>query len=328
MIIWTVWRHSITLGIGLAVTAFGLSGLAAGATASAVTLPGECAFPESITSTLDGTLYVGSIGEGGVFRVRPGAAQAESWIKPGAFGSRSVAGVLADERSGTLWICSNDLSAYGVTTPGSETGSTLKGFDLKTGEGKVSAKLPGELTQCNDMAVGSDGSVYVTNTKAPQILMLRPGSRQLELWLTDSQFQPAKGAGLDGIAFGGDGNLYLNTYTLGELFRVDVKNGIAGKVTKLQTSRALAMADGLRPVGGNVFLMIEGAGRLDRVVIDGDTASIETIKEGLLGPTGVTLNGNTAWVSEGQLASLFGSANGKKGPTLPFQVSAAALPAP
>jgi hypothetical protein len=95
-------------------------------------------------------------------------------------------GVLADEKSGMLWVCSNDVSALGVPGPGSEKGSALKGFDLKTGAGKVSVKFPGTHTFCNDMAVGDDGAVYVTNSFAPQILRLRPGAHELEIWHTDA----------------------------------------------------------------------------------------------------------------------------------------------
>jgi hypothetical protein len=130
------------------------------------------------------------LASGGVFRIQPGASKAELWIKPGAFGSRSTFGVFTDERSNTLWVCSNDASFLGAPGPNTIQGSFLKGFDLKSGEGKISAKLPGEHTLCNDMAAGPDGSLYVTNTAAPEILKLKPGSTELEVWLTDPQFAP------------------------------------------------------------------------------------------------------------------------------------------
>jgi streptogramin lyase len=95
------------------------------------------------------------------------------------------------------------------------------------------------------MAVGADGSLFVTNSLAPQILRLKPGSTQLDVWLESPAFeQPAQGAGLDGIGFGGGGNIYVNTFTNGAFFRVDVKNGAPGNVTKLQTSRPLRFPDG------------------------------------------------------------------------------------
>jgi hypothetical protein len=59
-------------------------------------------------------------------------------------------------------------------------GSFLKGFDLDTGDGKISAALPGTRTLCNDMALGPDGSVYVTNSFTPQIPGLSPSCRREE----------------------------------------------------------------------------------------------------------------------------------------------------
>jgi sugar lactone lactonase YvrE len=295
---------------------------------SVVTLPGKQAYPESITSTGDGTLYVGGYATGGVLRVRPGAAQAEPWIKPGAFGSRSTMGVLADKGSNMLWVCSNDVSARGVPGPGSARGSALKGFDLTTGAGKVSAAFPGTRTFCNDIAVGPDKSVYVTNTLAPEILVLRPGSKALQVWAKDPRFEPPeKGGGLDGLAFGSDGNLYVDTFTKSELFRVDVTDAKAGRITKLQTSRPIALPDGLRSTAGHAFLMAEGVGNVDRVVINGDTASIETLRTGLDRPTGVTQVGSTVWVSEGQISYLTDPTKKGQGPRLPFRLYAVDLPA-
>jgi sugar lactone lactonase YvrE len=307
-----------------------VSGSVVFAAPSAIDLPGGRTFPESLTSTKDGTIYVGSLDSSGIMRIEPGSATARIWINPGTFGLRSVLGVLADERSNTLWACSNDLSAIGVAGGSSEAGSSLKGFDLNTGVGKVSAKLVGERVICNDIAIGADGSAFVTNTAAAQILRLRPGTDRLEIWTSDPQLAPPAvgGAGLDGIAFGSDGNLYVDTYTSGELFRVNVKEGKAGRVTKLKPSRALALADAIRPLGGNAFLIIEGGGRLDRLVIHGDSATVETLKDGFAGPTGVTIVGGTAWVSEGQLSFLVDPAKKGGKPNLPFRIDPVEIPAP
>ncbi len=283
-------------------------------------LSNKRAFPESITASSDGVLYISSPAVGGVTRIPRGATRDEPWIKPGAFDSRSTFGVLVDNASHMLWVCSNDVSAFGVPGPSSVSGSYLKGFDLRTREGKVSAALPGARHFCNDIAIGQDGSAFVTNSRAPQLLRLRPGSDQLEVWLEDSQFTPpSQGGGLDGIAFGDDGNLYVNTFTKGELFRIEMHDGAPEKVTKLQTSRPLVSPDGLRVVKGLTFVMVEGSGTLDRVTVDHDKALIETFAEGLAGPTAVALMGTTAWVAEGQLPHLFDPV--KNGPPqLPFHI--------
>jgi len=184
--------------------------------ATRIDLSDDRAFPESVTASSDGALYVSSLAAGGITRIPHGATRDALWIKPGDFGTQSTLGVFVDNASHMLWVCSNDLSALGVPGPGSISGSYLKGFDLRTGEGKVSAALPGVRSFCNDIAIGQDGSLFVTNSLAPQLLRLRPGGNQLEVWLEDQQFEaPSQGGGLDGIACGGDGNLYVNVHQRG-----------------------------------------------------------------------------------------------------------------
>lgn len=267
-------------------------------------------FPESVTSTKDGTLYVGSFNEGGVVKVAPGG-KPEQLVKPGANGSRSTLGVLADEKSGTLYVCSNDLSGLGVKGPSDAKGSVLKTFDLKTGVDKGSFTLAEKGSLCNDIVVGSDGTAYVTDSLTPNIYSLKPGAAKLEVWASDPAFAPAKdGVGLDGIAIGADGNIYLTTYIPAKLFKVAVKDGKAGQVTELKPSRALDHADAMRAFGDS-FLVIEGAGRLDKVTVNGDEARIDVIQDGLTEPVSVTQIGNTGWIAEGKLSYVIGPNKGK-----------------
>ena len=149
--------------LSLALATILVAGAAGPAEAAQVALPGERAFPENLTSTRDGTLYVGSMAEGGIWRAAAGAAVAEPWIAPGADGTRSTFGVLADEGRGLLWVCSTDVSGWGIPGPGNATGSTLKAFHLATGQLKASAALPGEAAACNDIAIAADGAVYVSD---------------------------------------------------------------------------------------------------------------------------------------------------------------------
>jgi sugar lactone lactonase YvrE len=264
-------------------------------------------FPESITSTKDGALIIGSITQGVVYRAAPGAGTAALWIKPGTNGLLSVFGVLADEPSNTLWVCSTNATSLGVPPPGGGQGQTaLKSFDLKTGAAKGSVTLPGSRTFCNDIAIGPDRAAYVSDSWNPHILRLKPGATEFEVWAQDQRFGVQRGAGLDGIAFGSDGNLYVNTYSTGRLFRVERRpDGSAGAVTELQPSHPLDHPDAIRRLGNNTLLMIEGAGRLDRVAIDGDKANVQPLKEGYNVPVSVTQVDDVAWVLEGQLNYLF-----------------------
>jgi sugar lactone lactonase YvrE len=291
-----------------------------------IPIPGTKAFPESITSTTDGTPYVGRVGNGGIVRIRPRTADSTVFVRPGASGSRSTLGVFADEASSTLWACSNDLSALGGPATGSDTGSALKGFDLKTGDGKRSVLLPGSHAFCNDITVDGKGSVYITDSANPTILKLSPGATTFEVFARDSAFSPPQGGfGLDGIAFGSDGNLYVTTYTVGELVRVEVEDGRAGRVTTLSGTHHLKFPDALRALGDNSFLLIEGSGTLDRVVIQGDAFAVTQVHGGFATPTSVARIGTTAWVSEGQLAFFFDASKKNLTPPLPFRIYAVSL---
>src|ERR1700758_1463214 len=210
-----------------------------------IPIPGTKAFPESITSKSDGTLYVGRLGDGGIVRIKPHTHENAIFVQPGASGSRSILGVFADEASNTLWACSNDLSALGAPATGSDTRSALKAFDLKTGNGKRSVSLPGSHAFCNDIAVDAQGSVYVTDSANPTILKLAAGATAFDVFAQDSSFSAAQSdaAGLDGIAFGSDGNLYVTNYTAGELVRVEVNGGRAGRITALSGDHQLKFPD-------------------------------------------------------------------------------------
>jgi sugar lactone lactonase YvrE len=212
------------------------------------------------------------------------------WIKPGTNGLQRVLGVLADQRAGTLWVCSSKLPPQGAPT-------ALKSFDLKTGAGKGSFDFPGDNALCNDIAIGPDGTAYATDTIANRIMRLKKGASALDVWIKDDKL-----AGIDGIAFGDNDTIYVNTVTTGHLFRIPVgKDGAAGAIAEIKPSQALSRPDGMRPLGKNEFLLIEGAGRLDHVTIAGDNAKIDVLKDGFNGPTAVTRVGSTAWVIEGKL---------------------------
>src|SRR6516164_3183197 len=121
-------------------TLYSVAVLGAGAPAHAavdVVVPGSTDFPESMHASADGTLYFSSFGNGRIWRAKPGETQASEFIKSGSNGLASALGVLADDKSNTLYVCSDDFSAAGIKIPGG-TATSLKLFDIKTGEPKGS----------------------------------------------------------------------------------------------------------------------------------------------------------------------------------------------
>src|SRR5689334_15708420 len=71
-----------------------------------ITIPGERVFPESLTSTSDGTVIISGVGARTIFRAEPGSGRAKPWIQPETDGMQGVYGVFADNKFGKLYACS------------------------------------------------------------------------------------------------------------------------------------------------------------------------------------------------------------------------------
>lgn len=245
---------------------------------------------ENLTSSQDGSIYFGSTAKGTIYRAAPNAAQAEPWIQASAAGLTNVLGVLADDKSNTLWVCQNNTGGRGGPAVGQ---TALRSFDLKSGAPKGTYNFPSNGGVCNDMAVAADGTVYATESFANRIHRLKPGAKDLDLWVpADPRL-----AGVDGIAILADGAVYVNTFFAGQIFRIPVNpDGTAGALVQIETSLPLSRPDGLRSVGPRTMLQAEGQGRVTEVTINGNRADVRVLREGLNAATGVTLVGNTAFV--------------------------------
>jgi sugar lactone lactonase YvrE len=280
------YKSAATLLV-MAASAFAAPGI------TEITLPGTLVFPESITSTSDGTLIVGSLGHGNVLRIAPGKAMAEEWIKPGTGGLNGVLGVFADEKGKLLWVCSNKFEGKGEAT-------SVMSFDLKTGAPKGTYLLPGGMPLCNDIAVGADGTAYISDTVQATILMLKPGAKTLEVAAKDPLL-----AGADGLAFGDKTTLYVNSVSANKILRLDLgPDGKSTKIVDLKLSRAVDRPDGMRAIGKHRLLLAENAGKMDIVTFEGpemQNAVITTVKEGLESTPAVTLTHGMAWIVEGKL---------------------------
>ncbi len=313
--------------VGMVRIAASLLALSAAMTATAWAAPGPVliddkgVFPESLTATASGELIVGSAAKGAIYRASAGAAKAELWIDPKTSGMIGVFGVLADDRSNTLFACS---LPFGAPPDKADALSALRAFDLKTGAAKGDYPLPGGgKALCNDIAVGKDGTAYVSETRGGRVLRLKPGEAGLSEWVQDARL-----AGIDGIAVGGDGAVYVNTVTTGRMFRIPVAaGGAAGAMVELQPSMTLGAPDGLRAIGGDRFLQAEnGVGRVSVVTISGDKAIVTPLKTGEPGLTSAVLANGTVWAVNAKFAYRSAPDLKDKDPN-PFIVEPIAAPA-
>jgi len=286
-----------------------------------IPINGSRIFPESITSDAAGNIYNGSTA-GTIYRAVAGGATAEPWIVPNPQnGLMSVFGVFADETHGMLWVCNN--APFGGPPPPPGTVSSLKGFDLKSGQPKASYNFPaGKPTACNDIAVARDGAVWASEISSGRIFYLPQGGNALVLFAEAQEL-----VGIDGIAFSGDGTLYINNVRQQLFQRVNRKaDGSYAGLTNLTLSDKLNGPDGLRSIGGNKFLQAEGpGGRVALIEVDGDSAKVTPIKTGLESSPGVTRVGKVGYATEGKINYLFDPALRDKDPGQ-FIIRAFSLP--
>ena len=286
-----------------------------------ITIDGQGVHPESVTSSSDGSLYVGSI-TGTIYRAGPQDSTATAFIVPNAAnGLRATFGVLADSKRQRLWVCSV-ANPFGPRTAAAPVPSEVVAFELASGKliGRWPFPAPGGT--CNDIAIDKSGAAYATDTPGGRILRLAKGGTVLEVVASDERLK-----GIDGIAFAEDGALYINNVQRNQLWRVQLgAAGVPATLTLLNASRQMSGPDGLRPMGGNRFLQAEGtSGRITLVTIEGDAARIDVLREGLNSSPGVTLLGRTVYAVEGKIQYLFNPALRGQDPG-PFKAIAIALP--
>jgi hypothetical protein len=178
----------------------------------------------------------------------------------------------------------------------------VKTFDLKTGAPKDSYSLPGDpaMALCNDIAVGTDRTAYVTDTRQNSVYMLKPGAKSLETAAKDPLL-----AGADGVAFGDRTTLYVNSVTTGKLLRLTLgPDGKSTKIVDLTLPRKLDRPDGMRAIGRQRLLLAENSGTMSIVTFSGsdlNTVVLTTLKKVDASTPGVTATKGMAWVVEGKL---------------------------
>ncbi len=247
--------------------------------------------PESMTVAPGGVLIVGSASTPFVYKVRPGSSTAEKFIDATAEGPGTFFfGMLADASTNTLWAC--QLTPVPDTTP-VKRHTALRSFDLATGAPKIRWNLPGDNNTCNDIAIGPDKALYITDTANGKIYRLPAGASTAELYLEHRTLM-----GIDGITFL-NGTLYVNNVFFNKLYRIPVDAaGKPGQPDDIWMDQPVKGPDGMRAANGKLFVAENASGKISVLTVNGDKASVTVLKEGLKTPTAVEPAGDTLWFTE------------------------------
>jgi sugar lactone lactonase YvrE len=183
-------------------------------------LPGGNVFPEGITEGPGNTFFVGSMGDGTIFRGDVTTGEVEVFLPPDGDGRTTITGLAVDGH-GRLIACDYD-------------GGQLFAYDLATRALVARRAIPAEESWPNDVAVAGD-SGYVTDTRHPLVWRLPLGSGgagEPELAIDLTPFGPADPAYLNGIVAHPKGALLLaaSQGEGGTLWRVDLVQRAAAPV--------------------------------------------------------------------------------------------------
>lgn len=262
-------------------------------------LEGTNVFPEGIAvDPRSGTAYVGSSSEGHIFRIVPGAEQAESFQMGGSPGRQGAFGMKVDD-SGRLWVAGGP-------------GNTVAVLDLQraTTLAVIEGPKNGPQGFLNDLVITGQHA-YVTDSFRPVLwrIATAPGAvARLEPWLdlrrSPIRYQPNE-INLNGIVASADGRWLLTIQLVtGQLWRIDAATGEVNEVRV--DAGSLIHGDGLVLLGPDELVVMRNADnelvRLRLAQGWGSSQVVQRVRDPRLKyPTTAAMQGSSLLVVNGQL---------------------------
>jgi len=201
--------------------------LIAGGAVQTVALPPRF-FPEGLTVSVAGRMYVGSIVDGSIQTVAPNTTTAQEFVAKNTLEKPSVLGMAVSADAKTLWVCNT------VTSPpdGELSTAAIVGIDAGTGKVTATHELPASAAGafCNDIVIAANGNLWATESFGGRIFRILaadlPNSAPATTWLQDSALAggdqgPEKGKfGANGLALM-SGKLFVVNSSRGTLLSID-----------------------------------------------------------------------------------------------------------
>lgn len=229
------------LACACAASALAPVATAADAAPTLITLKAPGSLPEGVEyDTKNKRFLVGSLSEGTVFTVANDGTRKPFIQDPDL---KSSVGIEVDEERNRLLVANSDSAVF----RGQSAGQAKLGiYDLTSGKRLAMVDLtsagPADAKShfANDVTVGKDGSIYVTNSMARVVYKVDP-KNSVSVILPNTF-----GAGqvmLNGIVFHPSGYLLAAESTAGDIYKVPLSN--PGSFTKVKLPEPVTGADGI-----------------------------------------------------------------------------------
>ncbi|RCJ40059.1 gluconolaconase [Nostoc minutum NIES-26] len=270
---------------------------------SPIELPCGFQYPNGIARTQNGTLYVGSVTNGRILQISPNG-RVET-LFPGNSDIFAVTSLRLDETQQILWGASPDV--LGIPQSNGEiVRRPGRIFALNTRSKKVlQIIMISDGGFGNDLALDSNGGVYVTDSSRPRIHYLPPGATQLQTWAEDDRFRTQRQFGLSGIVRRPDGVLFVTMYSDGRLFKVTPRSVNNPRIEEIRLPHKIDGSDAIQLAGDGSLIMLEGGiasgnGRVLqlRPLAAGAKSQFHVLASRMNLPVNLTITGKEVWVTE------------------------------
>jgi sugar lactone lactonase YvrE len=237
---------------------------AAGENPAVITFTTAGTVPEGVEyDSKNKRFLVGSLSKGSVFVVAADGTLTPFIEDPDL---KSSVGIEVDEERNRLLVANSDSDVFS----GKSSGQAKLGiYDLDSGQRVAMIDLAatgpkGAKTHfANDVTVGDDGSVYVTDSFARVVYKVDP-SNNVSVLLPNT-FAGAKDHMFNGIVFHPGGYLLVAESVTGDLYKVPVAD--PKKFTKVKLQDSLAGADGLVPHPNGSIIVVRNDNSLSAVAL-------------------------------------------------------------
>lgn len=175
-------------------------------------------FPEGITATAGGRLFIGSVATGDIYTAESGADTADVFTSELA---PSTVGMTVGRDNATLWLCNSNMAAGTSAVIGIGIGDKAR-----VGTHELPRQSAEVGSFCNDLVMSPDGALWITESFGGRIFRIAPEdlsrNNSAEIWLEDAALRgPAAGTfGANGITWLGD-RLYTVVTDQGTLLSID-----------------------------------------------------------------------------------------------------------
>ena len=270
-------------------------------------LPSAIEYPNGITHAEDGTIFVGSVVSGDIWRKRPNADFELAFPEtPTRFAGTALR---YDPSTNLLWVASPDFLGREINGKTVKRPHRIAVIDTISNSEIWSVEMP-DGGFGNDFALDGKGGVFLTDSTLDKVWHI-PSVGSPFATVVDGELLRPGTLGPAGIAFFPDGKLVFGLFSDGEILIAHLdENNIATSVETLKLDRKLHNPDGMFALSDHQLLILEGAvesgdGKLLQVDIDSQQPlKISVLADEIDSPLNLTVFQNKVFISEGRVRHL------------------------